>query len=73
MWGSGLTITDGSGNTVHHEPAEQVATYTCQLRAFRACVEDGGPNLYPPSESIKTMELIDAVYQAAGLPVRVGI
>ena len=73
MWGSGLTVTDSNGSTVHHEPAEQVGTYTCQLRAFRACVEDGGPNLYPPSESIKTMELIDAVYQAAGLPVRVGI
>ena len=73
MWGSGLTVTDHDGNTVHHEPAQPVATYTCQLRAFRACAEDGGPNLYPPSESIKTMELIDAVYQAAGLPVRVGI
>lgn len=73
MWGSGLTVTDPGGQTTHHEAAEQVATYTCQLRAFRDCVEDGGPNLYPPSESIKTMELIDAVYQAAGLPVRVGI
>ncbi|WP_419850994.1 Gfo/Idh/MocA family protein [Candidatus Poriferisocius sp.] len=73
MWGSGLTVSDSDGNTVHHEPAEQVGTYTCQLRAFRDCVENDGPNLYPPLESIKTMELIDAVYQAAGLPVRVGI
>ena len=73
MWGSGLTVTTPDGQTTHHEAAEQVATYTCQLRAFRACVEDDGPNLYPPSESIKTMELIDAVYRAAGLPVRVGI
>ena len=73
MWGSGLTISDQDGAAVLHEAAEQVATYTCQLRAFKACVEEGGPNLYPPSESIKTMELIDAVYLAAGLPVRVGI
>ena len=73
MWGSGLTVTNPDGQITHHEAAEQVATYTCQLRAFRACVENGGPNLYPPSESIKTMELIDAVYRAAGLPVRVGI
>ncbi len=73
MWGSGLTVSDQDGATVLHEAAEQVATYTCQLRAFKACVEDGGPNLYPPSESIKTMELVDAVYRAAGLPVRVGI
>ena len=73
MWGGGLTVTDQGGNVLIHEAAQQVATYTCQLRAFRACVEEGGPNLYPPSESVKTMELIDAVYQAAGLPVRVGI
>ena len=73
MWGQGLTLTAADGTTVLHEAAEQVATYTCQLRDFRACVEDGGPNLYPPLESIKTMELIDAVYQAAGLPVRQGI
>ncbi len=73
MWGRGLTVTDRGGHTVNHEPAEQVATYTCQLQAFRDCVEEDGPNLYPPSESIKTMELIDAVYRAAGLPVRVGV
>lgn len=73
MWGKGLTVTDPNGEVVLREAAQPVATYTCQLRAFRACVEDGGPNLYPPSESIKTMELIDAVYQAAGLPVRVGV
>lgn len=73
MWGSGLMVTDRDGDVLIHEAAAQVATYTCQLRAFRACVEEGGLNLYPPSESIKTMELIDAVYQAAGLPVRVGI
>lgn len=73
MWGSGLMVTDRDGDVVVHEAAEQVGTYTCQLRAFRACVEDGGPNLYPPQESIKTMELIDAVYRAAGLPVRAGI
>ncbi len=73
MWGSGLTVTDRDGEVLIQEAAQPVATYTCQLEAFRACVEDGGPNLYPPSESIKTMELIDAVYQTAGLPVRVGI
>ncbi len=73
MWGSGLTLTGADGYTVLHETAEPVATYTRQLQAFVTCVEGGGPNLYPPAESIKTMELIDAVYRAAGLPVRVGI
>ena len=73
MWGSGLTVADSNGEVVLQEAAQQVATYTSQLQAFRACVENGGPNLYPPSESIKTMELIDAVYRAAGLPVRMGI
>jgi hypothetical protein len=30
----------------------------------------GGPNLTPPADSVTTMEIIDAVYAAAGLPLR---
>jgi predicted dehydrogenase len=45
-------------------------TYTCQLRAFAAAVRDGGPVLTPPSDSIANMTVIDAIYEAAGLPLR---
>jgi predicted dehydrogenase len=46
-------------------------TYTCQLRAFAAAVGgDASANLTPPSDSVRTMSLIDAAYIAAGLPLR---
>jgi predicted dehydrogenase len=45
-------------------------TYTCQLRAFAAAVLDGRPVLTPPSDSIANMTVIDAIYEAAGLPLR---
>ncbi|MDX6286048.1 MAG: hypothetical protein QOG53_1533 [Frankiales bacterium] len=46
------------------------ATYTSQLRAFAAAVLRGEPTLTPPEDAIITMQLIDDVYRAAGLPVR---
>jgi predicted dehydrogenase len=45
-------------------------TYSYQLEAFAAAVRGEKTNLTPPSDSIATMELIDAAYQAAGLPLR---
>ncbi len=45
-------------------------TYTYQLEAFCAAVQDGAPVLTPPADSIANMRAIDAVYRAAGLPVR---
>jgi predicted dehydrogenase len=45
-------------------------TYTCQLRAFVAAVRDGTPVLTPPADSIANMTVIDAIYRAAGLPLR---
>ena len=46
------------------------ATYTYQLEAFAAAVRDGAPVLTPPADAIANMSVIDAVYRAAGLPVR---
>jgi predicted dehydrogenase len=45
-------------------------TYDFQLEAFVAAVEDGAPFPTTASDAIRTMELIDAIYIAAGLPVR---
>ncbi len=45
-------------------------TYDYQLEAFVAAVEDGAPFPTTASDAIRTMELIDAIYTAAGLPVR---
>jgi predicted dehydrogenase len=46
------------------------ATYTYQLRAFVAAVTEGAPVLTAPSAAVANMAVIDAVYRAAGLPVR---
>jgi len=46
------------------------ATYVHQLRAFAAAVRGEPTNLTPPSDSVATMTLIDAIYTAAGLPLR---
>ncbi len=45
-------------------------SYDFQLEAFVAAVEDGAPFPTTASDAIRTMELIDAIYTAAGLPVR---
>jgi predicted dehydrogenase len=45
-------------------------SYTYQLRAFLAAVRDGVPPLTPPADSVRNMEVIDAIYRASGLGVR---
>jgi predicted dehydrogenase len=63
-----LTVTvDGR---TRHERIRGEPTYTYQLRAFAAAVRGADTNLTPPADSIITMDLIDAVYRAAGLPLR---
>ncbi|WP_248960947.1 Gfo/Idh/MocA family protein [Sphaerisporangium perillae] len=46
------------------------ATYTYQLRAFAAAVQEGLPPLTPPSDSIANMTVIDDIYRKAALPLR---
>ncbi|MBX9789328.1 MAG: Gfo/Idh/MocA family oxidoreductase [Pirellulales bacterium] len=45
-------------------------TYFYQLQAFAAAVRGGPAPLTGPDEALATMRVIDACYQAAGLPVR---
>ncbi|MGZ4713463.1 MAG: Gfo/Idh/MocA family protein [Acidimicrobiia bacterium] len=68
----GYRITLRRGGTKERIRVEgaRTPTYTYQLRAFRAAVRDGMPVLTPPADSIATMRVIDAVYAAAGLPLR---
>jgi predicted dehydrogenase len=46
------------------------ATYDYQLEAFVSAVEDGTSFPTTATDAIRTMELIDSIYLAAGLPVR---
>jgi predicted dehydrogenase len=63
-----LTVKGAKGRRSEHVKGK--ATYTYQLEAFRAAVLDGGPNLWPPTESIANMQVIDDIYRAAGLEPR---
>ena len=46
------------------------STYLFQLEAVRAHLHDGTPFPLAPDDPLRTAELIDAVYTAAGLPLR---
>jgi predicted dehydrogenase len=45
-------------------------TYVAQLRAFRDAVLLGTPCLTDAEDAVRNMEVIDAIYRAAGLPMR---
>ncbi len=63
-------FTVRTGGVTRRERFSKTPTYTYQLQAFADAVRGEDTNLTPPSDSIATMELIDAAYLAAGLPVR---
>ena len=46
------------------------STYWYQLRAFVDAVRKGTPVLTGPEDAVKNMEVIDAIYRAAGLQPR---
>ncbi|HEX7521074.1 MAG TPA: Gfo/Idh/MocA family oxidoreductase [Acidimicrobiia bacterium] len=63
-----LTLRVGCRTT--RENFGRKPTYEYQLDAFTGAVLRGEPTLTPPSDSILNMRAIDAVYRAAGLPLR---
>lgn len=63
-----LKIEDADGKEMQKVPGE--ATYTHQLRAFADWVQNGNPMITDAADGVKNMAVIDAVYQAAGYPVR---
>jgi len=67
-----MTTQTAEGTTsVSSEPGESPATtYLGQLRAFAAAVQRGEPFPTTPEHAVVTMELIDDIYRAAGLPLR---
>jgi predicted dehydrogenase len=66
--GHRLKVTTASGT--RKERFSRRATYDYQLEAFAAAVEDGASFPTTAADAIRTMELIDSIYTAAGLPLR---
>jgi predicted dehydrogenase len=55
---------------VRHERVPGGSTYGTQLASFADAVRDGTQPVTTVTDSLKNMRVIDAVYLAAGLPVR---
>jgi predicted dehydrogenase len=68
QWGNRLSIRSSGGKRVEHFPRR--ASYAYQLDAFAAAVLRGEPVKTTPEDAIENMTVIDAIYRAAGLPLR---
>jgi predicted dehydrogenase len=64
----GLRVTTPDGT--RRERFTRTPTYRFQLEAFCAAVQDGAEVPTGPSDAIANMEVVDAVYRAAGLDPR---
>jgi predicted dehydrogenase len=63
-----LVLKNGEGTQRQSVTGE--ATYVCQLRAFKALVEDGVSVPTGGDDAVRNMAVIDAVYRAAGMEPR---
>jgi len=63
-----LTLRTEDGTTVEHHGVR--ASYTYQLEAFAAHVQDGTPLPLGTADAVANMALIDDVYRAAGMAPR---
>jgi len=67
-YGHRMKVTTSLGT--RKERFSRKASYDFQLEAFAAAVEDGASFPTTAVDAIRTMELIDGIYAAAGLPLR---
>lgn len=63
-----LSVRTSEGRRVERFPKR--ATYAYQLDAFAAAVLRGEPVKTSPQDAVENMSVIDAIYRAAGLPLR---
>jgi predicted dehydrogenase len=64
-----LAVRSSEGKRVERFPRR--ASYAYQLDAFAAAVLHGEPVKTPAADAVENMRVIDAIYRAAGLPLRV--
>ncbi len=67
--GNRITLSLDSG-IVTEEVPRQPSSYAAQLAAFVAAIRDGVGVITGPTDSVANMEVIDAMYRAAGLAPR---
>ncbi|GCE00065.1 Gfo/Idh/MocA family protein [Embleya hyalina] len=54
----------------HLGEAARTPTYRLQLQAFADAIRLGRPPLTPAADAVPTLRVMDAIYRAAGLPLR---
>jgi len=67
-WFNWLTIQNRSGRHFEHVAGENI--FVLQLRAFLRATQSGGTLSTSPENAIANMQLIDAIYEKAGLSLR---
>lgn len=67
--GNRITLRRADG-AVTEEVPRQPTSYSAQLSAFVAAIRDGVGVITGPADSVANMEVIDAMYRAAGLAPR---
>lgn len=67
--GNQLVLETAAGRKEFTAPTSPTS-YEAQLAAFVAAIRHGGPILTGPEDSVATMRVLDAMYLAAGLPLR---
>jgi predicted dehydrogenase len=70
QFGYRMTLRRGDRRERIRVDGAKTPTYTYQLRAFVDAVRGGVPPLTPPLDSVRNMEVVDAIYRASGLGVR---
>jgi predicted dehydrogenase len=65
-----LRVRCAGGRRSERVPGD--ASYTHQLRAFRAAVREGAPFPTTPADALANMRVIDAIYEKSGLGIRQG-
>lgn len=63
-----LSVRSAEGKRVERFPRRP--SYAYQLEAFAAAMLRGGPVMTTPQDAVANMTVIDAIYCAAGLPIR---
>jgi len=66
----GNSLTIRTGKATRTETVTTVPTFVFQLHALAGAIQRGAPVLTSVDDAIKNMEVIDAAYAAAGLPLR---
>ncbi|GAA1981425.1 Gfo/Idh/MocA family oxidoreductase [Microbacterium pumilum] len=70
QWGAVLTVTAGDDVLVEERAVEGENSYVRQLEHVIGALRDGTPSELDAALGVGTMEVVDAVYRAAGLQPR---